>query len=427
MATGRLLGRILALCLCVAPGIGQAQEDERVKQADGAYEQGDFGRARPLYETALASAPESQHVLERLAFIRFFSAEYAEAIPDFRKVAELDPLKRRVMLAYVASAQYLMRDYAAAAATLEDVGDLNLLNAEQVRLLAEEPPYEVSATADQAVLPFLQLDPLPVVEIEVNSERISVLIDTGGAQLILDSEFADQVGVRPVSEHEVKGFAGGKTGSVSYGITQSVRLGEIELRRVPVWVLPTRRFSSDFGRRIDGILGTEILRQFLPTLDYIDRRLILRLKTEEHLAQVRSMEPKARVPFVIDGIHCMYAPCSINGKGPVLMYFDSGMADDEGACLSLMSAALEDLGLPKPARTEQGEGGGGAFHYGYVEIESVQVGELVHREQKASFSGTGASLLTAAGYKTYGLLSHNFLKHYRWTIDFDARAFLFDQ
>ena len=122
----------------------------------------------------------------------------------------------------------------------------------------------------------------------------------------------------------------------------------------------------------------------------------------------------------------MYAQCFINDVGPVLMNFDSGMADEQGASLKLSGAALAALGIEKPPLTEEGVGGAGTFRFGYVEVDTVRVGELVRHEQKASYSADYMGSVGPFGFRSFGMVSHHFLKHYKWTIDFDKRLFLFE-
>ncbi len=419
------LGVLSSVCL---RGLVAAETaDQSRKKADELHAQGYFEGARSAYEAALRLAPDDYRIIERLGFIHFFQGEYARAIECFHKVIGREPSKKRLMLAYTAFAYYHMRRYADLVATLEDVGKLNLLDAQQMRLLEKQPPYRIESKSSTTALPFLQTDPLPVLRIQVESKGLCVLVDTGASQLVVDSDFANENGIHAVSKQEVKGFAGGKASEVSFGLVHSVSLGDVTIRNVPVWILPTRRFSPGFVERIDGILGTEILMQFCPTLDFLGKKLTLRMKSKQYPAQSTAKPPKAKVPFVIDGLHYMYAQCWINDKGPVLMYFDSGLADDHGASLELNSAALADLQIAKPSLTEEGDGGGGTHKYGYVEIDSIRVSELVRHKQKAAYSGGSGAALTPSGYKTYGLVSHNFLKHYSWTIDFDNRVFLFDQ
>ena len=174
-----LLG--LSFCLLACPGVllaANAAEDH-LKKADELHAQGYFDRARAEYEAALRLAGEDWHVLERLGFICFFKGEYQKAVEHFRQVIRLNPERRRLMLAYIAFAHYHMRDYSQVVDTLADRGGVSLIDIEQMRILAKRPPYQIEAKVDQTVLPFLQLDPLPMVQIEVNSKRFSVFVDTG--------------------------------------------------------------------------------------------------------------------------------------------------------------------------------------------------------------------------------------------------------
>ena len=411
---------LLSLCALRSPS-GADAEEPALKKVDGLYAQGQFDTARVQYEVVLARTPNDPHVIERLGFIHFFKGEYPRAIERFQEVIRLHPPRRRLMLAYTAFAHYHLRHYSQVVEIMGEVGNLNLLNAEQLRLLAAEAPYRIESKTRTATIPFLQVDPLPVIRIRVNSRPIDVLIDTGAAQLVLDPEFAREAGIGPVSRQGVAGAAGGKTAAVAYGMAGSVSLGRVSLRNVPVWILPTRGFSEGFGSTIQGILGTEILRQFLPTLDFPGKQLVLRPR-----GTALRRTPRTLVPFLIDGIHYLYAPCVLNDGEPVLMNFDSGLADDQGAALDLSGAALGELGIPKPDLTHHGLGGGGAFTYGYADVDSVRVGDLVQRKIRATYTGREGHLVSPAGYKHYGLVSHNFLKHYRWTIDFDKRVFLFE-
>jgi len=61
------------------------------------------------------------------------------------------------------------------------------------------------------------------------------------------------------------------------------------------------------------------------------------------------------------------------------------------------------------------------------EVALRSTGETAHimGRQKATYSSRRGSLLTPSGFKSYGMISHNFLKHHSWTIDFLRRRFPF--
>lgn len=420
-----VLNLIWSLMVCFSILLATQTWGQDMKKADDLYRQGCFDSARTEYETALKSTPDDYQLFARLGFICFFKGEYPKAVEYFQRSSKLGYPQQKLMLAYTVLAHYNAKHYSEVVAVMTAMGGtISGVNIEQMRLLAKRTPYRIESRTDTTIIPFEQVDPLPVIPIKVNSSNLHVMIDTGADQLIIDSEFAEENGIHPVSKQIVKGFAGGKAGDVSYGMVDEVSLGDMTIRDVPVWILPTRRFSEGSVRTINGILGIRELMQFVPTLDYPGKRLVLRLKDSAKPTGTRGAQ--IAVPFIMDGLQSMYSQCSINNKGPVLMYFDSGLADDQGASLVLTGAALSDLGIPKPKITEQGIGGGGETKFGYVQIDSVAVSNMVQHKLKAQFQGIEGTLEAAAGYKSYGLLSHNFLKHYRWTIDFDNRLFLFD-
>jgi tetratricopeptide (TPR) repeat protein len=426
----------MKLCLIVIfvfifLGISCVKEETMNKSSemtDKLFAEGYFDDAQVKYEKLIESLPDDCNIIQHLAFIYYFKGQYPKALTYFEKVTQLEPSKKGMMLAYSAYAYYLMSDYGKVVTILEKTKPVNFLNKEQLKQLINTPVYQIETKITQTTIPFIQLDPTPVIEIEVNNQKIFVMIDTGGIQLALDRDFARQADVKLFATEQIKGFAGNKEASVLFGKADSVTLDAIQVKNVPVWLLDTKKMSKDFGREINGILGTELLMRFIPTLDYTNKKLILRVKNENNRKEISQMPAKLRLPFILDEIHAMMAQCYINGKGPVLMYFDSGFADDHNASLVLTGAALKDLGIPKPVIDQEGIGGGdGVIKSGYVDIDQIRVGDLIQEKQRAVYyEGVEGTLMTPSQYKTYGLISHNFLKHYIWTIDFDNRLFIFN-
>jgi len=163
-------------------------------------------------------------------------------------------------------------------------------------------PYQIQWPAPVVRVPFIDTDPLPLIAVRVNdSEEVNLLIDTGGAELILDTEYAKRVGA-VLFGHEARTFGGGKKAAVEFGRVGSVRLGDqraaLEVKNVPVHVMSTRPFSAAaHGKRMDGVLGTVFLYHFLFTLDYPKGELVLRPRS--------ALSPGAgaiEIPFWMTGI-----------------------------------------------------------------------------------------------------------------------------
>jgi predicted aspartyl protease len=179
-------------------------------------------------------------------------------------------------------------------------------------------------------------DPLPVAKVRVNgSEPVNSLIDTGGAELIIDTKFAQETGAAQFGS--VTGtFAGGQKAGVQHGRVDSLRAGDFTIRNVPVHIMDVRRFSPIFGgTRVDGIIGTVLLYHFIATLDYPEGRLTLRLKTEQNLKQIEQEAVKQGsivVPFWMAGDHCMVAWGTVNNSPPMLFFVDTGLAGRGFVC-----------------------------------------------------------------------------------------------
>ena len=292
--------------------------------------------------------------------------------------------------------------------------------AAKLRSFGEDAPYELSGP-EQTVLPFLLTDPLPVVKLAVEEHEICALIDTGGAELILDAEFAAEIGASRFGAQEGV-FAGGKRAAYEHGRVERITLGEIELRRAPVHLLPTRRFSPITGgrHRIDAIIGTNLLAQFRATLDYPAGRLAL-----ERRATLK--EPKGtEVPFITIGDHYMISDKGwLNSFGPLRFFVDSGLA---GGAFTCPDRTLRAAGIPVPETAERGGvgGGGGSVATGVFQIDELGLGPLrQHNLTGIYMEQENGAAPDAEEARLDGLISHGFLRMYRWTIDSARSVFVF--
>ena len=271
-------------------------------------------------------------------------------------------------------AAYRANDFARAAEAYQGVTDLGAA-ARQLRSFGGDAPYQLGGPPSTR-LAWLMTDPLPLIEIVVDTLPLHALIDTGGGQLILDTELAGELGVETIAE--VSGTFGGRLqASVGLGRVDRVQLGEVTLDQVPVNLLPTRRFSAVTGGRyrVDAIVGTNVLAQFRATLDYIDGALILEdpRHASSHLAGVH-------VPFEFHGDHYMTAEGSLNGLTGLRLFVDSGLA---GGALMCGTDLLQRAGIETPAAAiADGSvgGGGGQFATGTFAIDELGLGSLTQRD-----------------------------------------------
>lgn len=290
--------------------------------------------------------------------------------------------------------------------------------ARKLESFAGDRPYAVHPNRT-ATVRMLQVDPLPVVRARVNDRADgNLLLDTGGSELYLDSEFAERVHANRFGDEEGT-FAGGRRASFGHGRIDSVRLGGVDIRNVPVHIVPLRHLGGIAGRRrIHGIIGTVFLYHFRPTLDYLGARLVL--DPPAHRSARRRVGRAHRVipvPFGLDRDHFIVARGSTNGK-PTVFFVDSGLA---GGGFTCPASTLREAGIPMPVgRAIEGQGGGGAVPARRFVVDRLDLGRA-RQERVVGWYGLFPPFLEHEfGYRMGGLLSHDFLRHYRLTLDFAA-------
>lgn len=258
---------------------------------------------------------------------------------------------------------------------------------------------------------------LPVVDIDVNGRTVSLILDTGGDRLYLDKDIYASLGLTTLANRQAKyAYTGGQTVEEPLGVAERVTMGDVTLTNVPVIGATWKALGQDS----DGVLTTQILKQFLSTMDYQNRRITLRERTPEALAQVMATlgdAPPVEAPFFMTGTHLMFAKGSLNGREGINYFMDSGLA--MSMPMILVDETVEFLGL----QTNAIEGTG----YYWMVIESHGLNGLVRGATQAMGNVfVEEDPFWQSGFMMDALISHQYLWPLgSWTIDFDRRVYYF--
>lgn len=404
---------------------------------------GELHRAELSLTPLLQDTIYAADAMYLMAKIYYVQGNYVAAEKMFTAVLQKDPrhLKSKIGLLYV---YYQTNNYAKTKTLSLTADELAPHEAEKaiwtlMRSFGDRKPYQVTWKADKAVIPFVSMNNLPLVSLKVNGRRINALIDTGADLFTIDEKLAKSLGIKPVSS--ITGvYAGGKTAKTDLGRLNTLEMGDVVLRSVPVNISAFPGWTAEDEktgeiRQVDAIVSTGLFQQFLATMDYPDRQLVLyprngagRTKLADDLV---SSGQVTEVPFVLDAAHFMIARGAINGKPDMTFFLDSGLDHPESAIL-LQKGALDYAGISlKNARTEyigNGEGGlgGGGFNVSNFILGSVALGGLQQTNVAGVYGILPPNLYhTESGMLLDGIISHQFLRHYKWAIDFDRMKMVF--
>ncbi len=415
---GLPMAPLIALIVAATAALLGNHEADRawgVASADALFKQGKFADAGRLYAASVRENATDYHSTVRLGYLALLSNRLDEAQTWLKKAIDLKPSQAPAKQ-LLAEVFYRRDDFQHAAPLLHDLGRDAV--AKKLADFQGVTPYLVEGGPEQSSK-FLLTDPLPVLSVRVNgSQEVNFFIDTGAAEVVLDTDFAKQVGAKLYGD-ETGRFAGGRKASYQHGRIDSLTLGETTVRNVPVHVMNTRRFSSIFGgKRVDGIIGTILLRHFISTLDYPGGRLLLRRNTKENQEQLeREAHAAGSIvePFWMAGDHFMVAWATLAQSEPVLLFVDTGLA---GGGVTCSESLLKEAGISL-AEDQAGEGlgGGGKVKVIPFVVKDLTLGAAKEQNVRGLFTGP-FPLEYAHGFRIGGIISHGFFRHYALTFDF---------
>ena len=289
----------------------------------------------------------------------------------------------------------------------------------------EGEPYQVEWWNKERVahLPIINdFEPpgaLPLMKLDINEHSVNFILDTGGDRLYIDKGVFEKVGIRNISRRKARyAYTKGEYVEEPLGVAETVKMGGVSLRNVPVigakW--------KEMGLTSDGVLTTQILRQFLSTVDYRNKELTLRERSATGKAQfieaLGDSDPH-QIPFFMAKTHMMFTKGSLNGRSGLNFFVDSGLA--ASMPLVILDETADFLGIERnPIQMA------GRKHY-WSPIESYGIGSLIRGPTQA----LGNVLVEENAYWQFGfiydaLISHQYLRHLgSWTIDFDSMTYYF--
>jgi hypothetical protein len=400
--------------------------------ADRLFGAGEFAQAAEQYARIVAEHPDDYAAILGLGRVALLSNRLVEAENWLKKASALRPgdTDPKVMLAEV----YYRRDeFEKSAASLSgiDVGANSLivsqyptLNVAKLRSFKGQVPYELRGDGQSTRVKFLRTDPLPLVSVRVNGGReVTFIIDTGGSEVALDTEFARELGVPQFGA--VQGtFSGGQHAEVHQGRIDSLALGDWTVRNLPIAILPLRQLSQGLGaKQIDGVIGTTLFYHFLATLDFPNGELVLRRKDATSLAQFTASAGNGfAVPFWIAGDHFMVGWGRVETLPPSLLFVDTGLS---GAGVKLAESVIKQAGIRlEEDKASTGAGGGGTLRIVPYVVHRLSFGEVLETNVAGLYDGP-FPWQSSFGFQLAGMVGHDFFRPYAVTFDFEnMRIFL---
>ena len=384
-------------------------------QGEVEYRKGRFEQADTFYRSALQMSEKTSRAHFGLGKLAMARMKTADAVKSFNRAIELDP-KEPIYRFYIADALSLTKKLKDAERQLQEYVKLN--PADPDRLPMAKAALDISAAfqgvemgqmeapAQPAPIRVQQMPLLPFLfaEVSINGQGpFRFLVDTGATQTVLTPKVATKLGLKKIATNIMFGIGGeGKVESPIYR-ADSLKVGDVTVKNVPLGTISNPLLELI----LDGVLGPNLLADFIITMDYPRSQIELSRKAPEGGTVIPA--------WFLSGL--LMIPVDVNGKHKGNFLIDSG-ADSTLLAYSMAN----NLGVNKStpgATLDLPIGGIGGLDDGVLVVPAVNLKtpfETRQFERLMAIELKGMSSLIQT--ELSGVIGYDMLKNYRLTLDY---------
>ncbi len=248
---------------------------------------GEFRNSIEALYTAVRFNNRESLAIAGLAEIEYFENRSRNAYEWLKRAVQLDPMEPDYYIS-LARACSRLEYYSEAADAYQRFLDVSpktdIERRARIRGLIDFYRYlgttKIHRTSGKEVstLPFTQINHRPFVKVTINGKGpLRFVIDTGASLSVISDKAAERIGIKAVARGgNARAIGGTGTFPITYGLLDSLTIGESKIEAVPVYIRTVHN-SSDTpeDEKADGYIGLSVLANFAVTLDYQSRQLTL--------------------------------------------------------------------------------------------------------------------------------------------------------
>ena len=233
---------------------------QSMKKANIYFKSGRFMEAKNIHAQIVEMQPGNLKSLIYLGCISLMQNKLDEAESWLLKASKIK-FNDSYVNEFLAETYYRKNDFPKAAPYFRAIGRKGMTL--KLESFMGIKPYQTDELFDEVLIKFIVTNPLPFIKVKINGEfEGNFMLDTGGGELILDEEFAGETGAELFEKRESSNFGGGKKMDISHGKISSIQLNNLTVKNIPINILALRHIELA-GMKIDGVIGTIFLSQFL--------------------------------------------------------------------------------------------------------------------------------------------------------------------
>lgn len=282
-----------------------------------------------------------------------------------------------------------------------------------------EPPgkgprdYRFTRGASAEDVPFTYIADHLFIDVLINCDRRTWIIDTGASVTVVDTEYAEELGLATAGK--MKGYGAGTTVEATFAELPPFSIEGIEFDSQSVAVFPIKGLLKRAGLDVVGILGYDFLSRFAVKIDYANELLSFYDPATFKYAGDGTVidEPMEDrffvVPMTVDGVYTGNWTLDIGAGGSSFFF----------------PFAVEHGFLGRKGVDGLAGGAGGYHPTRSIKFETVEIGGFTLEDPLISIPlQTGGALGNTEGT---GNLGNSVLRHFVLYLDYERQQVILEK
>lgn len=292
-------------------------------------------------------------------------------------------------------------------------------NNSSVRKPAVVPRVRFASGKSALKIPFEVFGNLVLLQVKVNNTgSLRFILDTGADTSVIDAQRAKALRLEPQGKIVASGAAGSAEATFTKGV--SLSLSGVELLDQTIYVLPLESLSA-LGRKIDGVLGNDVLKEFVVEIDYLAGTINL---YEPHSYRYSGSGESIRLTMD-DGLLFVRASITPQGHTPIEAKFEIDSGSTGAILLNTPFVQRHDLLATAPKTIQTNSGGvGGTAKMLRGRVNNVRLGRFVIDRPITHFSQATQGDYASSKYD--GLIGDQILRRFKAIFDYSRRQMILE-
>ncbi|MDD3626252.1 MAG: aspartyl protease family protein [bacterium] len=405
---------VIILFLFILPVFSE-EELPDIKQADEYYSQGKIKEAEEIYNPLCQKDPKNYDAQMGHSRCALIMNHLGCAFRYSKNASELKPAEREPK-EILAAVYYRTGKFDKAAELFKELGKESL--SKKLAGFQGTEPYKPASEKKETTIKLESIESYPIIKVTVNGKHEGrFILDTGVSETVIEKSFSKKIKAETYGTDKDILF-NEKDISFEHGKIKSLKVGEITLEEIPVYVmdfnqLPLKALSKD---KIDGIIGYGFLSNFIVSIFPSGNEITFKMSTtqEEYTAfndSLKSGNYKSMGFFLAPGNE-MLTPVKMNGEEIGLLKVDTSA---QGSGVVIGWKAAEQIGLESELKMK-----GTTYHSDIqktIIAETVSTGEYELKKIETTIRDYSI-YENKYSFAINGLISWNYFKGKETVFDF---------